>query len=303
GDRFAFGGKILEFVMVKDMTCWVRAAKGTQGAVPRWAGGRMPLSNELAAAAREVLGLARDGVLDGPEMRLAAGMLRVQQDWSAIPGPDEFLVESVDTREGHHVFLYPFQGRQVHEGLAALAAYRLSRDRKVTISMAVNDYGIELLASEPIDFESALRAGIFDTRGVAEDILASLNLSEMAKRQFREIARVSGLVAQTVPGRQKTAKQVQASSGLLYDVFARFDPDHPLLRQAQTEVLERSLEQSALVACLKRIAAARLIAVRPPKPTPFAFPIMVDRLRQTVSSETLEDRIRRMVQSLEKAAG
>ena len=303
GDRFAFGGKVLEFVMVKDMTCWVRSAKGVQGTVPRWAGGRMPLSNELASAAREVLGLARDGILDGPEMELAAPMLRVQQDWSAIPGPNDFLVEQVSTREGHHTFLFPFQGRQVHEGLAALLAFRLSRDRRITISMAVNDYGIELLSSDPVDFESELRNGILDATGVAGDILSSLNVAEMAKRQFREIARVSGLVVQTVPGRQKTARQIQASAGLLYDVFAQFDPDHPLLRQAQREVLERSLEQSALVACLERLASSRLVLTKPPKPTPFAFPILVDRLRQTVSSESLEDRIQRMAMSLEKAAG
>lgn len=263
----------------------------------------MPLSNQLAESARQVLRQARDGEATGSELALAAPMLAVQARWSAIPGEEELLVEQVRSREGRHLFLYPFEGRLVHEGLGALLAFRLSRGEPATFSVACNDYGVELTSAHEVDLTLALAGGLLTTEGVTSDILASLNATEMARRQFREIARVSGLVLQSAPGLQKTARQLQVSSGLLFDVFSKYDPDHPLLGQAQREVLERNLEESRLIACLRRLSTARLVLTAPPRITPFGFPIVVDRLRETVSSETLTQRIERMVQSLERAAG
>ncbi|MCW5937553.1 MAG: ligase-associated DNA damage response DEXH box helicase [Fimbriimonadaceae bacterium] len=303
GDRFVFAGRALEFVAVRDMTCLVRRAKSTKGVVPRWAGGRLPLSSELAQSAREILQDAKDGTYAGPEMALGRPMLELQSKWSAIPGMNELLVEQVQTREGCHTFVFPFEGRLVHEGLAALFAYRMSRDRSTTFSLACNDYGFEMLAPWPVDFFAAVEDGLFAIRNLAEDALASLNSSEMARRQFREIARVSGLVLQSTPGKQKSVRQLQVSSGLLYDVFEKYDPRHPLLRQARNEVLEKNLEESRMADCLRRLAKARIVRTEPPRPTPFAFPILVDRLRETIGSESMDDRIRRMVEALEQAAG
>jgi ATP-dependent Lhr-like helicase len=127
-----------------------------------------------------------------------------------------------------------------------------------------------------------------------------MNLSEMAKRQFREIARVAGLVIQRFPGGQKTVKQLQVSSSLIYDVLATYDPENLLLHQAQREVLQKQLEQSRLHTTLARINTSRIVLREVRRPTPFAFPLLVDRLRQTVTSETLEDRIRKMQLSYEK---
>lgn len=302
GDRFIFSGRPLEFVMVKDMTCWVRKVASPKGAIPRWAGGRMPLSSELSDAARHKLEDARDGILEGPEMQLAKGMLEVQAAWSSIPRSNEFLIEQVRTRDGYHTFFYPFEGRLVHEGLAALFAYRLSRQRPTTFSMACNDYGLELLSPVPVKFDDDSLADLLNPLRVEDDIWASLNSSEMSKRQFREIARVAGLVNQTLPGKQKTTKQMQASSSLIYDVFEKYDPDHPLLQQAQREVLEKNLEETRLLACLKRLNQSQILIEAPPRPTPFCVPILVDRLRETISSETLGDQIARLIAGLEEAA-
>lgn len=302
GDVFLFSGRPLQFVQVKDMTCWVRRAASSKGAVPRWMGGRLPLSNELARSARERLEEAKNGILDGPEMSLAHDMFRIQSAWSSLPATDQLLIELVKSREGHHAFVFPFEGRLVHEGLAALVAYRMTLRGPHTFSLACNDYGFELLSERSFDLVGAIGDGLFSSAGVAEDVLASLNVSEMARRQFREIARVSGLVVQTAPGVNKTARQLQVSSGLLFDVFEKYDPGHPLLDQARREVLEKHLEESRMVQCLKRMGKSELLVTNPGRPTPFALPIMVDRLRQTVSSETFEDRINRLVESLEKAA-
>jgi ATP-dependent helicase Lhr and Lhr-like helicase len=302
GDKFTLGGKVLTFVNVRDMTVRVRRSKGSKGVVPRWYGGKLPVSEQLTDAIRRKLDDARAGRFDSPEMQAVRPIFALQARWSAVPALDEVLIETVKTREGHHLFVYPFAGRLVHEGLAALFAYRLSRHMPITFTLASNDYGFELLSPEPAPLSDVLDAGLLDVATLDDDIIASLNAAEMAKRQFREVARVAGLVAPRFPGGQKSARQLQASSSLLYEVLANYDADNHLLAQARREVLDRQLEGSRLRAALERMAASRLRHTAPRRPTPFAFPLLVDRLRQTVSSETLEDRIQKMVIRLEKYA-
>lgn len=303
GDKFVFAGKVLQFVRIKDMTAWVVRASSPDGVVPRWAGGRLPLSTELASAVREMLDIAKSGELPSPEMELLAPLLALQGKWSALPAVDELLIERVKTREGHHLFFYPVEGRLVHEGLAALFAYRIGRLKPITFSMAANDYGFELLATEEAPLDEAIEKGLLSPEGLAHDIPESLNSVEMARRQFREVARIAGLVFEGNPGQRKSAKQLQASSGLFFDVFRQFDPENLLLNQASREVLERQLEQSRLSSALERLTRSRLVITEPPKPTPMAFPILVDRLRETLSTESMSDRIQKLALSLEKAAG
>jgi ATP-dependent Lhr-like helicase len=236
-------------------------------------------------------------------MELMAPILAIQARWSAIPAEDELLIESVETQEGHHLFFYPFEGRLVHEGLAALFAYRISQIHPITFSIACNDYGFELLSAEPVPLGAAIEAGLISGQNLATDIVASLNAVEMARRQFREIARIAGLVFQGFPGMNKSAKQVQATSGLFYDVFLRYDPKNMLLQQAEREVLERQLEQSRMGVALDRLEQSSILITHPERPTPMAFPILVDRLRETVTSENISTRIQKLSLTLEKEAG
>ncbi|HYH44304.1 MAG TPA: ligase-associated DNA damage response DEXH box helicase [Thermoanaerobaculia bacterium] len=304
GDRFVFAGKVLELQAVQDMTAYVRRARGKGGgAIPRWMGGRMPLSTELAGAVREELERAGRGVYEGPEMAAVRPILELQARWSALPEADELLIERLASREGHHLFFYPFEGRLVHEGLAALCAYRLSRLAPLTFTLAVNDYGFELLCPDPPPLDEALAGGLLSPGNLLEDVAASLNAIEMAKRQFREIARVAGLLFTGFPGQRKPARHLQASSGLFYEVFAKYDPGNLLLHQAHREVLERQLEASRLGQALTRLAGARLRRVELARPSPLGFPLMVERMREKLSSEKLADRVRRMQAQLERAAG
>ncbi len=303
GDRFLFSGRVLEFVRVKDMTAWVKRSTSVKGAIPKWGGSRLPLSGSLADSIRGLLEDAKYGVLDSPEMRAAGGFLAIQASWSAIPARDEFLIERYSDREGHHLFFYPIEGRLVHEGLAALFAYRMSRLGPITFSLAANDYGFELLSEARPPLEEALAGGLLSSEALADDIVASLNEAELARRRFREIARVAGLTFGGYPGRGKSARQLQASSGLFYDVFARFDPQNLLLVQAHREVLERQLEGSRLKRALRRLEESKMILADVEHPTPLAFPILVDRLRETVTSESLADRVERMTLQLEREAG
>lgn len=303
GDCFLFGGRVLELVRVHEMTAYVRKASRRERVVPRWNGGKMPLSSELAAATMGLIQRARDGRLDEPELAALAPLFDIQRRWSRVPAADEVLIERVKTREGHHLFCYPFGGRHVHTGLASLAAWRIARRAPATFSICVNDYGFELLSPSEVDWDGALAAGLFARERLAEDVIASLNESELARRRFREIARVAGLVFQGYPGEARSTRALQASSALFYDVFARHEPDNLLLAQARREVLEQELELGRLDATLERIAASRLVVVDPPHPTPFGFPLMVERIREKFSNEKVADRVARMAGELERAAG
>lgn len=304
GDHFLFGGRLLELVRVEDMTAYVKRATGKKAAVPRWNGGRMPLSSELAEAVVAQFDAAAHGVFASPAMQAVKPLLALQQQWSALPQRDRLLAETLKSREGWHLFLYPFAGRHVHLGLASLLAWRLSRQQPLTFSMAVNDYGLELLSSSELDWPALLHeGGLFDEAHLAEDIMASLNASELAQRRFREIARIGGLVFAGYPGAGKSIRQLQASSGLFFEVFKQYDPDNRLLGQAHEEVLSLELDYQRLQDTLQRLGGLPLDVHALKRATPLAFPLLVERLRESLSSEKLADRIARMVRDLEKAAG
>ncbi len=301
GDRFLFAGRNLELVRVRDLRAYVQAAKKGPRGVPRWMGGRLPLSTRLAEGMRTRLDGARRGVFDSPEMERLRGVLEIQQRLSVIPAPDELLIERWKSREGSHLFFYPFEGRLVHEGLAALFAYRMGRRQPLTFSLAFNDHGLELLSASSAPLEDALAAGLLSEENLVDDILGSVNAAEMGRRQFREIARIAGLTHEGVGRSRKSARQLLVSASLLYDVFARYEPSNLLLRQATREVLENQLEQSRLRAALTKLRRSRLRLVELEAPSPFAFPIFAERFREELSSERLADRIARMEILIEKA--
>jgi ATP-dependent Lhr-like helicase len=302
GDHFLFAGRLLELVRIHEMTAYVRKARPGKGVVPRWVGAKMPLSSELADAVMALLDAARTGSYLEPEVAALAPLFAVQARWSAIPARDEVLVETVRTREGHHFFCFPFGGRHVHIGLAHLFAWRAARDRPGSFSMSVNDYGFELLSPEPVDWAARIAAGLFALDDLDDHVLESLNAGELARRRFREVARIAGLVFQGFPGQPKSTRQLQASSELFFDVFVKYDPSNLLVRQAQLEVLEQELELSRLRAVLARMSEARLRLVAAPRPTPLAFPLMVARIREKFSNEKVADRVARMLAELEAAA-
>ncbi len=303
GDAFVFAGRVLAFVRMREMTAWVRPAPARAAVVPRWMGAKMPLSTLLADRTRALIAQARDGRYVAPELALVRPLLELQARWSALPAMNEWLVEGIRTREGHAWYFYPFEGRLAHLGLATLFSYRLSRAQPRTFSLAVTDYGFALTSPEPFDVAPEDLDALLAGADVEDDMLAGLNAAELARRQFREIARVAGLVFQGYPGQGTPSRQLQASSGLLHDVFAEYDPGNPLLRQATREVLERQLEASRIRSALARLRASRVLLKRPARPTPFSFPLMVEVFRERLSTEALEARVARMVGELEAAAG
>jgi len=303
GDCFVFAGRVLEFLRVREMTAWVRPAPAKSPVITRWMGAKMPLSSLLSERTRRLIAAAKHGRYASPELALVRPLLELQARWSALPDEREWLCERIRLREGHYVFFYPFEGRLAHLGLATLISYRLSKIEPRSFSIMMNDYGFGLLSARPVELGLREIGVLLAAPDVEQDILAGLNAAELGRRQFREIARVAGLVFQGYPGQPQSNRQLQASSGLLWDVFNEYDPDNLLLKQATREVLERQLEAPRLEKALARMRGCRAIVTDPARPTPFAFPLMVEAFREKLTTEDLETRVTRMVAELEKAAG
>ncbi|HEY1114495.1 MAG TPA: ligase-associated DNA damage response DEXH box helicase [Chitinophagaceae bacterium] len=308
GDSFTLAGRNLELVAIKDMTVVVKKSNAKKTIVPSWMGGRLPLSASLGRKLREKLADAVEQVAWGaaaPDVEIQAlhPLFALQQSLSHIPRPGELLIEQIETRDGFHLFVYPFEGRLVHEAVAALLAYRISKQVPITFSLAMNDYGFELLSDQPIPVDDSNVYRLFSPDNLMEDIRRSVNATEMARRKFRDIAVIGGLIFTGYPGEHKKARHLQASAGLLFNVFSEYEPGNVLIRQAFQEVFDQQMEEGRLRAMLQRIQRSGIILTFPQRLTPFCFPIKVDSLRENLTSEKLEDRVRRMQQQLNKMSG
>jgi ATP-dependent Lhr-like helicase len=302
GDCFAFAGRVVEFIRMHELTAWVKPAPVRSARVPRWMGSTMALTSELADGTRALVAAAQRGHYDSSELAKVRPLLELQSRWSALPGEREWLIVTVSTREGHGLFFYPFEGRLAHFGLATLFSYRLAQEVPATFTLTANDYGFGLVSPRPVPLSLGTLGKLLAAADVERDILRGLNFTELGRRHFREIARVAGLVFQGYPGEPHPARQLQASSALLYNVFAEYDRDNPLLAQAVREVFERRLEAPRLTSALARLRGSRAVLTHPSRATPFAFPLLVEIFRESLTTEALETRVARMVEELERAA-
>ena len=299
GDVFTLAGRNLELVMIKDMNVLVRKSNASKSIVPSWNGGRMPLSANLGAVLRKQFNEALSA--DAPEEAKALHpLMALQAKLSVVPASNELLIEHIETKDGFHLFVYPFEGRLVHEAMAAILAYRISSITPISFSFAMNDYGFELLSDQPIPVDDSNVYELFSTDNLLNDIQRSANSTEMAKRKFRDIAVIGGLIFQGMPGEKKKARHLQASASLLFNVFNEYDPDNVLLKQAYREVFDQQMEEVRLRNMLERISQSRIVINFPERLTPFCFPIKVDSMRENITSEKLEDRVRKMQLQLEK---
>jgi len=306
GDVFTLAGRNLEYVMIKDMTAIVKKTNATKAIVPSWNGGRMPLSANLGRMLRKKFNevhLLLDSNKESKEnidieLRVLKPLFELQEFLSHIPKENELLIEQIETKDGFHLFVYPFEGRLVHEAMAALLAFRISRIVPISFSFAMNDYGFELLSDQPIPVDDSNVYELFSDEGLTADIQRSVNSAEMARRKFRDVAVIGGLIFQGYPGEYKKTRHLQSSAGLLFNVFSEYDPHNLLLRQAYHEVMEQQMEEVRLRNMLERISKSDIILRFPEKLTPFCFPLKVDSMREDLSSEKLEDRVKKMQQQL-----
>lgn len=300
GDVFTFAGRNLEFIRIKGMQAHVRNSSKKTNKVPSWMGGRLSFSAQMSELLRQELYKAAANTLQGPELKSLKPIFDRQREESTVPSPDEFLIETFKTRDGYHHIFYPFEGRAVHEAMSSLLSYRIGLLEPITVSLAFNDYGFEMLSDKPIDIQSVLDNNLFTADHMLPDLQKSLNSNEMARRKFRDIAVISGMVFTGHPGKGVKMKHLQSSSQLLFDVFRDYEPDNLLFQQAFTETFEHQLEEGRLRMALERIGRQEIIWKQCSQPTPFSFPIVTDRLREKLSTEKLADRIKRMTRMLTK---
>ncbi|WP_285652027.1 ligase-associated DNA damage response DEXH box helicase [Allomuricauda sp. NBRC 101325] len=301
GDVFTFAGRNLEFIRIQGMSAHVRNSNKRTNKVPSWMGGRLSFSAKMSELLRQELYTAELDISEqSEEIQALAQMFSKQREESIVPQPHQFLIETFETRDGYHHMFYPFEGRAIHEGMSSLLAYRISLLSPITCSLAFNDYGFELLSDREIDIQEVLDNNLFSPQYMLSDLQKSLNSNEMARRKFRDIAVISGMVFTGQPGKGIKMKHLQSSSQLLFDVFRDFEDDNLLYQQAYTETFEHQLEEGRLRLALERIAQQEIIWKQCSQPTPFSFPIITDRLREKLSNEKLADRIKKMMAKLTK---
>ena len=299
GDVFTFSGRNLELIRMHNMEVIVRKSKSKKSRIPAWMGGRMSFSTHLSDLLKQALFEERN--LDTPEFKALAPVFYQQQRESILPKPHEFLIERFQTKEGFHTVFYPFEGYAIHEAMASLMAYRISLLSPITFSMSFNDYGFELLSDQPFAKEDFLDNNLLTLDHLHEDLEKSINVSEMARRRFRDIAVISGLVFQGFPNKPIKAKHLQSGSQLFYDVFKDYEPDNLLYQQALEETFDHGMEHGRMTQVFENIASQEIVWRDCSQPTPFSFPLITDRIRSKLSSESVEDRIKKMYLQLEKA--
>ncbi len=298
GDAFWFAGRNLELISIKEMTAYVKKATKKNGVIPAWQGGRMPLSSELSVSIRQQINQYITGKKYDVELEDMQPLLDEQSRVSVIPQPDQLLIEKLHTKDGYHIFIYPFEGRNVHEGMAALFAWKISQIIPITFSIAMNDYGFELLSDQLIPIEEALGNALFDSSNLSQDLYNSLNIAEMARRKFRDIASISGLVLNNYPGKQIKTRHVQANSQLFFNIFQDQDTNNLLLQQAYDEVMTFQMEQARMRDALVRMESMEVKIIELKSYSPFCFPILTERIRERFSNEKMEDRIKKMLKGI-----
>lgn len=299
GDTFWFAGRNLELVRVKEMQAIVKKSSSNKGIFPSWQGGRMPLSSQLTRTIRMKIDSHSQGKDHDVEIENLQGLFAEQKKRSHLPDANELLIEKAKSREGYHVFIYPFEGRNVHEGMAMLFSYRIAQIRPISFSVSFNDYGFELLSDQEIPIEEALGNALFDTHSLGSDIQQSINITEMARRKFRDISHIAGLVFTGFPGQQMKTKHVQASSQLFFSVFTDFEKGNLLLQEAYDEVMTFQMEEARMREALERMQVQLVVIKELKQFSPFCFPILTERFREKFSNEKLEDRVKKMISKLE----
>ena len=300
GDRFLFAGRPLVLFRFDGLTAWVKRSRSPAPLqVPRWNSGRMPLTTLLSDAVLDLVRNAtRPGAQAARELEAVLPLLQIQARWSRLPDRETLLVERWRGRDGEHAFVFPFAGRLVHEGLASLVAWRLASHKPATLTLAFNDWGFELSGRDALPSSAAEWRRLLSPMQLLDDLMNCLNSTEMARRHFREVARVAGLVQ----GGGRSDRQTQASAGLIFDVLTEHDAGNMLLAQARREVLERQFEFQRLAAAVDRIAAQEIRVVETPRLTPLAFPIWAEFIQARLTTKDWLERITDMARELEQAA-
>ena len=297
GDVFTFAGRNLELLTLNGMEVIVRKSKVKKAKIPAWIGGRFSFSSNLSDLLKNTFHNKKN--YSTREFKALKSIFKQQNRESKIPNSDELLIERFKTREGFHTLFYLFEGYAVNEAISSLLAYRISLLKPITFTISVNDYGFELLSDQEFDRNIFLENNLLTKEYLLDDLSKSVNISEMSRRKFREIAVISGLVFQGYPRKPIKTKHLQSGSQLFYDVFKEHEPENLLYLQAINETFDHGIESPRIQRSFEKIENLKIVWKDCKYPTPLSFPLITDRIRSKLSSESVEDRIRKMYLKLE----
>ncbi len=276
GDTFLFAGQVWSYHGITGLDALVTPAQDKDPKIPSWGGSKFPLSTFLAKRVRRLMwDEARWGELPAD----VQDWLHIQRERSAIPGPDDMLLETFQRGRRHYLVAYPFEGRLAHTTLGMLLTRRLDRAGAGPLGYVCNDYALCIWALKPMG--ELDHAQLFDQDMLGDDLESWLDESFMMKRTFKGCAQIAGVIERRLPGREKTGRQVTFSTDLVYDVLRRHQPDHLLLRCARVDAAAGLLDVARLALLLRRIEG-RIVHKPLRRVSPFAVPAMLEIGRERV---------------------
>jgi ATP-dependent helicase Lhr and Lhr-like helicase len=302
GDTFVFGGEVVRYEALVEDQVYVSRANDKDAKVPSYMGGKFPLSTYLAERVRRLLDDKRQWSALPDQVR---DWLRLQRDFSRVPGVRELLVETFPRGNKHYLVCYPFEGRLAHQTLGMLLTRRLERARARPLGFVANEYALAVWGLADMSF--MVRHGqidlnaLFEADMLGDDLEAWLAESALMKRTFRNCALISGLIARRFTDEDKTRRQVLFSTDLIYDVLRKHQPDHVLLRGARADAASGLLDLRRLGDMLSRIKG-RVVHKELDRVSPLAVPVMLEIGRESVYGEASDELLAEAADELVKEA-
>jgi ATP-dependent helicase Lhr and Lhr-like helicase len=302
GDTFVFGGEVVRYEALVEDQVYVSRANDKDAKVPSYMGGKFPLSTYLAERVRRLLDDKRQWNALPEQVR---DWLRLQRDFSRVPGARELLVETFPRGNKHYLVCYPFEGRLAHQTLGMLLTRRLERARARPLGFVANEYALAIWSLGDMSF--MIRHGkldlnaLFEADMLGDDLEAWLAESALMRRTFRNCALISGLIARRFTDEDKTRRQVLFSTDLIYDVLRKHQPDHVLLRGARADAATGLLDLRRLGDMLARIKG-RVVHKELDRVSPLAVPVMLEIGREQVYGEASDELLAEAANELVKEA-
>ena len=295
GDSFIFAGRILNYVGTKVNTVEVTSGKAAEPKVPAYAGGRLPLTVNMAETVRELLQDTHAHAALSPQL---SHWLGLQAYRSALPNTSELLIETFPRGQKFYLVAYSFAGRNAHQTLGLLLTKRMERMGYEPLGFVATDYAIAIWSLKEVDTASKL----FSADLLGDDLEEWMAESSMLKRCFRQVATIAGLIDQNVPGAEKTGRQVTINSDLIYDVLRRYQPDHMLMLATRADAARNLTDIRRLSDLLARFDGA----IRHNKldyVSPLAVPLMLEVGRESVTASAVETMLSELESALLEESG
>jgi ATP-dependent Lhr-like helicase len=281
GDTFMFAGRLLKFMRLRETIVEVTEGGAGEPKVPAYAGGRMPMTTNLADRVREMLHDPKCWHLFPEDVR---EWLRLQRVFSRLPGPNNLLVESFPRGGRWYMVAYCFEGRNAHQSLGMLLTRRMERFGFKPLGFVATDYVLAIWSvNEPTNI-----AKLFEQDMLGDDLEAWMAESSMLRRTFRQVAVIAGLIPRYQPGADKNRRQVTVNSDLIYDVLRKHQPDHILLRATRADAAGGLTDISRIALLLER-AHGRIIHMALSRVSPLAVPVLLEIGRENVAAAISEE--------------